>query len=34
MNACGCRIQEPGLEHNLAEWLDMWKHRDTVLKVD
>lgn len=34
MNACGCRIQEPGLEHNLAEWIDMWKHRDTVLKVD
>ena len=34
MNACGCRIQEPGLEHNLAEWISMWKHRDTTLRVD
>ena len=21
-------------EHNLAGWIDMWQHRDTVLKVD
>ena len=24
INACGCRIQPPGLENNLATWLDMW----------
>ena len=34
INACGCRIQEPGLEHNLAEWIDMWQHRETVLRLD
>jgi hypothetical protein len=34
MNACGCRIQAQGLEHNLAEWIDMWQRRNTVLKVD
>ena len=34
MNACGCRIQEPGLEHNLAEWINMWQQRETVLAVD
>ena len=30
-NACGCRIQPPGLEANLAHWLDMWSNRDNVL---
>ena len=34
VNACGCRIQEPGLEHNLANWIDMWQRRDTELKVN
>ncbi len=34
MNACGCRIQEPGLEHNLAEWINMWQQREIVLAVD
>ena len=32
-NACGCRIQPPGLEANMAHWLDMWAKRDTVLKI-
>ena len=32
-NACGCRIQPPGLEANMAYWLDMWAKRDTVLKI-
>ena len=32
-NACGCRIQPPGLEANMAHWLDMWANRDTVLKI-
>ena len=34
MNACGCRIQEPGLEHNLAEWISMWRQREITLAVD
>ena len=33
VNACGCRIQDPGLEHNLTEWLNMWADRDNVLKI-
>ena len=33
INACGCRIQPPGLDNNLATWLDMWHQRDTVLRV-
>lgn len=32
-NACGCRIQPPGLEANLAHWLDMWSARDDVLMM-
>ena len=32
-NACGCRIQPPGLEANMAHWLDMWAKRDTVLRI-
>ena len=32
-NACGCRIQPPGLEANMAHWLDMWTNRDVVLKL-
>jgi hypothetical protein len=30
-NACGCRIQPPGLEANLAHWMAMWANRDDVL---
>lgn len=30
-NACGCRIQPPGLDHNLSHWLSMWDARDDVL---
>ena len=33
VNACGCRIQDPGLEHNLAEWVKIWRQRETRLKV-
>jgi len=31
MNACGCRIQEPGLESNLSHWLEMWANRNELL---
>ena len=34
VNACGCRIQDPGLEHNLGQWLGMWQRRDIELRVD
>ena len=34
MNACGCRIQPPGLDDNLANWLEMWGDRDTVLAAN
>ena len=34
MNACGCRIQPPGLDDNLAKWLQMWADRDTVLAIN
>jgi len=34
MNACGCRIQPPGLDDNLAKWLEMWSDRDAVLAVN
>ena len=30
-NACGCRVQPPGLEENLDHWLSMWSARDDVL---
>ncbi len=32
-NACGCRIQSPGLEANLEHWLKMWSERETVLAI-
>ena len=32
-NACGCRIQPPGLESNMNHWLDMWSNREVVLKL-
>ena len=32
-NACGCRIQPPGLEANMEHWLSMWANRDVVLKL-
>ena len=32
VNACGCRIQPPGLDANLAGWLAMWNNRDIQLK--
>jgi hypothetical protein len=33
VNACGCRVQPPGLESNLSYWLDMWINRETVLTL-
>jgi len=32
-NACGCRIQPPGLEANMKHWRSMWANRDVVLKL-
>ena len=32
-NACGCRIQPPGLDENLNHWLEMWAARDTILRM-
>ena len=32
-NACGCRIQPPGLESNLARWLAMWNDREHTLRM-
>ena len=31
-NACGCRIQPPGIESNLKRWMEMWNNRDVDLK--
>ena len=31
-NACGCRIQPPGLDANLDHWLAMWANREDVLR--
>jgi len=31
-NACGCRIQPPGLDANMTGWLAMWNDRDIQLK--
>ncbi len=31
-NACGCRVQPPGLEANLNHWLAMWRERETLLR--
>lgn len=30
-NACGCRIQPPGLASNLDHWLEMWSKREELL---
>ena len=32
-NACGCRVQEPGLDSNLEHWLDMWAKRSETLAI-
>jgi oligoribonuclease NrnB/cAMP/cGMP phosphodiesterase (DHH superfamily) len=32
-NACGCRIQPPGLDSNLEVWLEMWANRDETLSI-
>ena len=32
-NACGCRIQPPGLEANMEHWLDMWAQREEILAL-
>ncbi len=32
-NACGCRIQPPGLDANLEHWLDMWTDRSQTLAL-
>jgi len=33
VNACGCRIQPPGIEGNLELWLEMWNNRDKALAI-
>ena len=33
VNACGCRVQPPGIDSNLEHWLDMWDNRETVLSL-
>ena len=33
-NACGCRIQPPGVEANLEEWIEMWKNRSLTLAIE
>ena len=32
-NACGCRIQPPGIEVNLEHWMGLWNDRDKALAV-
>ncbi len=32
-NACGCRIQPPGLEANMEHWLNMWTQREKLLAL-
>lgn len=32
-NACGCRIQPPGLEANMEHWLNMWAQREKLLAL-
>ena len=32
-NACGCRVQPPGLEANLEHWVAMWRQRDDLLTL-
>jgi len=33
VNACGCRIQHPGLKSNLEHWLEMWANRESILAL-
>ena len=33
-NACGCRIQPPGLDSNLRDWIQMWNNRETLLRIN
>ena len=33
-NACGCRIQPPGVESNLELWIEAWKNRSVVLAIE
>jgi nanoRNase/pAp phosphatase (c-di-AMP/oligoRNAs hydrolase) len=33
-NACGCRIQSPGLDSNLNDWIQMWNDRENVLRIN
>lgn len=33
VNACGCRIQQPGLKSNLEHWLEMWANRESILAL-
>ena len=33
VNACGCRIQHPGLKSNLEHWLEMWTNRESILAL-
>jgi hypothetical protein len=32
-NACGCRIQPPGVKSNLEHWFKMWNNRDEELSL-
>ncbi len=32
-NACGCRIQPPGVDANLETWLKMWANREEELSI-
>tara|TARA_Y100000766_G_scaffold112496_1_gene96462 strand:+ start:57325 stop:58320 length:996 start_codon:yes stop_codon:yes gene_type:complete len=32
-NACGCRIQPPGVNANLETWLKMWSNREQELSI-
>jgi oligoribonuclease NrnB/cAMP/cGMP phosphodiesterase (DHH superfamily) len=32
-NACGCRIQAPGVDSNLETWLNMWRNRSEELAI-
>ena len=32
-NACGCRIQPPGLDSNLNDWIKMWNDRENTLRI-
>ena len=32
-NACGCRVQPPGIDANLEVWLDMWANRADTLAL-